>query len=168
MAEAFHKRLALCATLTALLALGGCFGGNKETTSESVQTGTETGGSWIPFLGGDKEPQGPSIGVNSYLWRATLDTLAFMPLQSADPFGGVVISDWYEDPTVPGERFKVTVYILDQRLRADGIKVAVFKQGQSSGRGWVDAPVSPNTAADIENAILTRARQLRVDSIESN
>ena len=115
----------------------------------------------------DEDDRNAGIGVNSYLWRATLDTLSFMPLQSADPFGGVVISDWYEDPVAPGERFKITVYILDQRLRADGLKVAVFRQQNTNRRGWADVPVNPNTAIDIENAILTRARQLRIDSIEN-
>src|SRR5512145_1249877 len=69
-----------------------------------------------------------AIGVNGYLWRATLDTLSFMPLQSADPYGGVIITDWYINPEKPDERFKCTVYILDSRLRADGLNVAVFKQ----------------------------------------
>lgn len=104
-----------------------------------------------------------AIGVNGWLWRATLDTLAFMPLASADPYGGVVITDWYVNPEKPGERFKATVYILDTRLRADGLNVTVFKE-VASPTGWVTAPTSPQTATDIENAILTRARQLRLSS----
>ncbi|HEV2363787.1 MAG TPA: DUF3576 domain-containing protein [Caulobacteraceae bacterium] len=106
-----------------------------------------------------------TIGVNGYLWRATLDTLAFMPLASADPYGGVIITDWYANPEKPDERFKATVYILDSRLRADGINVTVFKQTSNGSGGWVDAPTSPDTAADIENAILTRARQLRLSNL---
>jgi hypothetical protein len=105
-----------------------------------------------------------AIGVNAYLWRATLDTLAFMPLSSADPYGGVVITDWYVNPEKPDERFKCTVYILDTRLRGDGLKVTVFKQ-VSSGSDWVAAPVSDQTPEDIENAILTRARQLRLSNL---
>ena len=108
---------------------------------------------------------GPVIGVNSYLWRATLDTLAFMPLTSADPYGGVIITDWYANPEQPGERFKATVYILDTRLRADGLNVTVFKQTRDTGGGWVDAPVAGQTETDIENAILTRARQLRLSNV---
>ena len=85
-------------------------------------------------LGMHKEAPKPvaanAIGVNSYLWRATLDTLSFMPLASADPFGGVIITDWYEDPKAPGERFKVNALILDRSLRADGVKLTVFKQKQ--------------------------------------
>jgi hypothetical protein len=103
--------------------------------------------------------------VNSYLWRATLDTLAFMPLQSADPYGGVVITDWYANPEKPDERFKATVYILDTRLRADGLNVTVFKQARDAAGGWIDAPVADQTETDIENAILTRARQLRLSNL---
>ena len=107
----------------------------------------------------------PAIGVNSYLWRATLDTLAFMPLASADPYGGVVITDWYANPEKPDERFKATVYILDTRLRADGLNVTVFKQARDASGGWIDAPVTAQTETDIENAILTKARQLRLANL---
>lgn len=106
------------------------------------------------------------IGVNGYLWRATLDTLAFMPLASADPYGGVVITDWYANPEKPDERFKCTVYILDARLRADGLNVAVFKQNKDASGNWIDAPSATQTETDIENAILTRARQLRLSNIK--
>jgi hypothetical protein len=104
-----------------------------------------------------------TLGVNSYLWHATLDTLSFMPLASADPYGGVIITDWYSAPTDPNERMKVTIYILDRRLRADGIKIAVFRQTRSN-EGWIDAEVNPQTAAKLEDAILTRARELRLAS----
>lgn len=106
------------------------------------------------------------IGVNSYLWRASLDTLKFMPLASADPFGGVIITDWYADPTAPGERFKATVYILDTRLRADALNVSIFRQTQVNG-AWQDATVDPQTEVQIENQILTRARELRLSTIRN-
>jgi hypothetical protein len=104
---------------------------------------------------------GGGIGVNSFLWRASLDTVAFMPLVSADPFGGVIITDWYSPPQSPNERFKVNVFILGRTLRADGVRAAVFRQ-QMANAGWVDAPVAATTATDLENAILVRARQLRI------
>jgi hypothetical protein len=104
---------------------------------------------------------GGGIGVNSFLWRASLDTVAFMPLVSADPFGGVIITDWYTPPSSPNERFKVNVFILGRTLRADGVRAAVFRQ-QMASAGWVDAPVAATTATDLENAILVRARQLRI------
>jgi len=90
------------------------------------------GGMSMPFSKSSKvkapSDNAAAIGVNGYLWRATLDTLSFMPLQSADPYGGVIVTDWYTNPEKPDERFKCTVYILDSRLRADGLNVAVFKQ----------------------------------------
>ncbi len=116
------------------------------------------------FGGGGKSEGGGGIGVNSYLWRASLDTIAFMPLASADPFGGVIITDWYINPAHPNERFKMTVYILDKRLRADGVKVSVFRQEQGPGGAWTDAPSNAETGVRVENSILTRARQLRIDS----
>ncbi len=106
---------------------------------------------------------GRTLGVNSYLWHATLDTLSFMPLHSADPFGGVIITDWYSSPNAPHERMRVTAYILDRRLRADGLKVTVFRQAQGP-QGWVDAAVNADTAIKLEDAILTRARELRLAS----
>jgi hypothetical protein len=126
------------------------------------------GGRLTHPLGGGKSPvaQAPAIGVNAYLWRATLDTLAFMPLASADPYGGVIITDWYANPQTPNERFKVTVYILDARLRADGLNVAVFKQNKGADGQWIDAPTSDQTDTDFENAILTKARQLKLSNIK--
>jgi hypothetical protein len=103
---------------------------------------------------------GGGIGVNAFLWRGALDTLSFLPLASADPFGGVIITDWYAPADAAGERFKATAYILGRDLRSDGIRVSVFRQVNQGGR-WVDAPVSPVTVADIENKVLERARKLR-------
>jgi len=108
------------------------------------------------------EGGGVGVGVNSFLWRASLDTVSFMPLVSADPFGGVIITDWYSPPQSPEERFKVNVYILGRALRADGIRTSVFRQQRDDSTGWIDAPVAANTATDLENAILTRARQMRI------
>jgi hypothetical protein len=104
------------------------------------------------------------IGVNGYLWRASLETLDFMPLASADPFGGTIITDWYAPPEAPDERFKMTVYVLDRQLRADGVRVSVFRQVRGEDGTWVDAPIDPQTATGIEDRILTRARELRIAS----
>jgi Domain of unknown function (DUF3576) len=111
-----------------------------------------------------KESTGTGVAVNAFLWRASLDTINFIPLVSADPFGGVIITDWYTPAESPSERMKVQVTILDRELRADGVRVSVFKQQQAAkaGGSWVDAQVDPRTNTEIENAILTRARQLRI------
>ena len=119
-----------------------------------------------PLGGRPATAQVPAIGVNAYLWRATLDTLAFMPLASADPYGGVIITDWYVNPEKPDERFKATVYILDARLRADGLAVTVFKEVNNGAGGWTASPTADQTSTDIENAILTRARQLRLSNLK--
>jgi hypothetical protein len=108
---------------------------------------------------------GAGIGVNSYLWRASLDTISFMPLSSADPFGGVIITDWHSPEGVLQERFKMNVFILVRSLRADGVRVSLFRQVRDRGGTWRDAGVPVQTASRIEDAILTRARQLRSESL---
>jgi hypothetical protein len=107
---------------------------------------------------------GGGIGVNSFLWRASLDSISFMPVASADPFGGVIITDWFSPQETPDERFKLNIYILGRQLRADGIKAAVFRQRREANGEWADAAVEPKTATELENAILTRARQMRIDT----
>jgi hypothetical protein len=101
-----------------------------------------------------------AIGVNAYLWRAALDTVSFAPLLQADANTGVIITDWYANPSSPGERVKLTVTILDQDLRADALRVAASRQIQQNGT-WVGAPVSAATVQKLEDIILTRARDLR-------
>ena len=105
---------------------------------------------------------GTGIGVNSFLWRASLDTVSFMPLQSADPFGGVIITDWYAPPSDGQERFKLNIFILDRALRADGVRAKVFKQERATNGGWLDARVDEQLDRQVEDAILTRARELRI------
>jgi len=104
------------------------------------------------------------IGVNAYLWRASLDTLSFMPLASADPWGGVINYDWYANPQVPNERFKVTVFIVDRRLRSDALNVTVVKEVRDAAGGWTTSTASAQTETDLENSILTRARQLNLSN----
>jgi hypothetical protein len=110
--------------------------------------------------GGGSGGMGSGLGVNAFLWRGALDTIAFMPLTSADPFGGVIITDWYTPPGTSGERFKATIYILSRDLRSDGVRVNIFRQVLQNGQ-WVDSPVSEATVGDIENKVLARARRMR-------
>ncbi|HEX7774939.1 MAG TPA: DUF3576 domain-containing protein [Parvibaculum sp.] len=176
-------KLAAAGLLGATLSLGGCglFGSSGDDSNYPSQEGTGPthpngagdrqtifGEGGLTLFGGDSgNTEGAGIGVNSFLWRASLDTISFMPLASADPFGGVIITDWYQDPKTPGERFKITVYIMDRRLRADGVKVAVFRQAKDAKGVWADSATNPQTGPQIENAILVRARQLRIDSVEA-
>jgi hypothetical protein len=105
--------------------------------------------------------------VNRYLWAASLETLDFLPVLRADPISGLLLTDWYSNPETPNERFKASVYILDTTLRADALRVSVFRQEKDPGGQWVEASVNPATGREIENAILTRARQLRLNQIDN-
>lgn len=136
--------------LTALPALTACntFGGNKKADRAAAKM------------------QAPNMGVNSFLWRASLETLNFMPLEQVDPFGGVIVTDWYASAEAPNERFKANVYILDTALRADALKASIFKQNRTAS-GWEDAATDADTARQIENAILTRARELYIATVDS-
>ena len=105
-----------------------------------------------------------TIGVNSYLWRAALETLSFAPMAQVDSAGGVIVTDWYTSPSTPNERVKVTATILDADLRADALRVAASRQVNQSGQ-WVDAPVAAATVQKLEEIILTKARDLRRSAV---
>ena len=129
------------------------------------------GGGLAGCGGGNERPQVDlaaaqisTIGVNSYLWRASLETLAFMPLLQADSAGGVLVTDWYANPENPNERVKVSVAILDEDLRADAIRVAASRQVLQGG-AWVEAPVQAATVQRLEDIILTKARDIRRSAI---
>jgi len=138
---------ALLAT-AALGSLAACGGGNDRPRADLAAAQVTT------------------IGVNSYLWRAALDTVAFAPLLQTDSAGGVIVTDWYANPTNPNERVKVSVTILDQDLRADALRVAASRQ-VAQGGAWVDAPVQAATVQKLEDIILTKARDLRRQSVSS-
>ena len=132
--------------IAAVGALAAC-GGNKERPQADLAASQVT-----------------TIGVNSYLWRAALETVSFAPLLQADSNGGVIVTDWYANPGNPGERVKMTVTILDADLRADALRVAASRQ-VAQGGGWVDAPVQAATVQKLEDIILTKARDLRRQAI---
>ena len=140
---------------------------NLPEPDEVEETKRETifGEGGLDLFGDNQKPLGSSgdrsIGVNVFLWRATLDTVSIWPISSADPFGGVILTDWYSPPKAPKERFKMNIYILGRALRADGVRVSVFRQVIDTNNNWRDAAVQPGTAIKIEDAILMRARQFR-------
>lgn len=165
------------AALAALLLFGiaGCadFSGSDfqtgglDQTDSSKERETIFGKGGISlFKSGEEDTGGGALGVNSFLWRATLDTISFMPVSTADPFGGVILTDWHSTQEAPNERFKLNVYILGRTLRADGVRVAVFGQSKDPNGQWRDTSVPDQTGTKIEDAILTRARQLRRQTIE--
>jgi hypothetical protein len=176
---------ALPLAVVAALTLGGCAWFTPTYDEFTVfdpkeqrlrdRTGTVTGQDGITLFSSGNNARraslesggGGGIGVNAFLWRGALETLNFMPLASADPFGGLIITDWYQPATAPDERLKVHVLILDRTLRADAVKVSVFRQ-RRDGRGeWIDEPVDPKTAVELEDKILTKARELRIASVET-
>jgi hypothetical protein len=156
--------LAAAATATGCSTSGNNAGGENPNVPRAIDDRAPGGLRIGGLLGGGGDKKQAEIGVNSFLWRASMETLAFMPLASADPYGGVIITDWYANPEKPNERFKATVYILDTRLRADGIKVALFRETLTAN-GWNTAPTDPDTALQIENAILKKARDLKIATI---
>jgi hypothetical protein len=174
------NRLTIAGALCALLVLAGCgyltgtgeemaYPSDRQEREDRERFGTITGEDGFQVFAtgrrGRDAGDGGELGVNTWLWRATLETVDFMPLASADPFGGVIITDWYAPPETPDERFKVTVLIRDRALRADGVRVSVFRQVRDQNGAWSDAPVDGRTATSLEDTILTRARQLRVASV---
>lgn len=157
------------------LSLVGCAAEFTEQPLETSDPDTRRIEGMEKFLGEDtlhfggpkkREQEDTGLGVNSYLWRAALDTISFMPISSADPFGGVIITDWYSPPQNPKERFKMNIFILDRQLRSDGIRVSLFRQEKNSSGSWVDQAVNPQTATDLENTILTRARHFRKKTLK--
>ncbi|MFZ4688054.1 MAG: DUF3576 domain-containing protein [Polymorphobacter sp.] len=138
------RRVAIVLIGVALMTPLAACGGKKE----KVKTGTEA------------PARLTTIGVNAYLWRASLDTIGFMPLAQVDSNGGIIITDWYATPQSPNERVKVTIAILDTELRSDAIAVTAIRQ-TLAGSGWVDAPVRAGTVQKLEETILSRARDLR-------
>ncbi len=168
------QRVAGPALLAGVLGLSGC-GGNTQPQQAQIfdpQTTNLPGamaqpgnGALFSFggKGGGTAAPGTGIQVNAYLWRATLDTLSFMPLVSADPFGGVIITDWYTPPATPDERFKANAYILSQQMSANAVQVSVFHQVQENGQ-WVDAAADPSLASGLEDRILARAADLKAEA----
>jgi Domain of unknown function (DUF3576) len=170
------RKLVTSLSLLATLALGltGCAGMKPSPVDPRYMGYGGPGDQMTTRIGGDSglfsfgrgknsaqsNGGGAGIGVNAYLWRGALDTLSFLPLVSADPFGGVIITDWYSPADAQNERFKATAYILGRDLRSDGIRISVFRQVDQGGH-WVDAPVSQVTQEELENKVLERARRLR-------
>lgn len=146
----YFKTLALFLLVPALVACGG----NKGSDGRNAALATYSGSG------------AQAATVNRYLWAASLETLDFLPIFSADPIAGLIITDWYINPEAPTERLKTNVYILDSALRADALRVSVFRQAREEDGSWIDTTVNPATAREIENAILTRARQLRLNVID--
>lgn len=164
-------RVKYVSVLSLALALSACTSEPYKDTELKTESSEDRRASNMgKFLGEDaltfggpkkREQEDTGLGVNSYLWRASLDTISFMPIASADPFGGVILTDWYSPPQSPQERLKVNIFILDRQLRSDGVKVSIFRQEWDSSGQWRDHAVDPKTVKDLEHAILAQARHFR-------
>ncbi len=166
----FMKKTILLSTL--IFTLAACSGTTKDVSypkspedQAAERVGKLTGDEGLKIIGGSKK-KGRSateaINVNSYLWRASLDAVYFMPLISADPFGGVILTDWYMVSPNAKERFKFNIIIVGAELRPDAIKVSGFKQIKDSTGHWKDAAINSQLVSDIEDRILLKARELKV------
>jgi len=163
------------------LALAGCSslsGGEEQFPSgesrATVLQRQESGSILDMFGGGTSESgvlfssnrnggEGLAGSVNKHLWMASLETLAFLPIASTDPFTGVIATDWGSTAEKPGERFKVTAYVTDVALDPKALRVAVFREVLDERGAWIAAPVAEDTPRKIEDSILVRARQLRLE-----
>jgi len=143
-----NKSVVMVATLSLALLVSGCgiFSSDKDKARSL-------------------EPVTSVIGVNAYLWQAAMDTLHFMPLRSVDPAGGVIVTDWFIAPDNINERVQVNARFASETLRSDGIRIHVIRQVRQ-GDDWITAPVQASTELEIEEAILTRARELRVETLD--
>lgn len=136
-----NRLFSIGCTVAGIAVLAGCGGRNAPSAQIAPATLTQ-------------------IGVNSYLWRAALDTVSFAPIAQTDSAGGVIVTEWYVNPADPSDRVRISVSILDATLRADALRVSAARQRMQNG-GWVDAPVAAATVQRLEEIILTRARDLR-------
>lgn len=173
-------RLGIAAFLALpVLLVGGCGGGDNPEPFPQGPPGQSADGSIFgddgasianiasgEAFGLGRKEEGGSMPVNKFLWQASLDTLGFLPLASTDPFTGVIATDWGVAPNQPGERFKVTAYMLSPSLAASSLRVAVYREVRDESGAWSPASVDPETPRKLEDAILTRARQIRIAEIE--
>ena len=121
----------------------------------------------IEEIGKDKTEQQTtvtSVGfpINPYLWRGSLDTISFMPLVSADPMAGIIITDWYTDQNNIKERCKLNIFIRGVELKTDNLKVNSFCQILNDNNNWIDKKISSENNIKIENAILNKSKKIRL------
>lgn len=163
-------RISLVVLVAATAGLTACSGDVKKADANPTPHGMKEGpgifsgktGNMLDAFNKDENTQGGSkLSVNAFLWRASLETLSFLPLTQADGVSGVILSDWYQAPENANEQVKVNVYILGTRLTPQSLRAEVFKRVKR-GDKWVDVPADRDTAPQLEETILTRARELRV------
>lgn len=150
-------------TLALLISFSSCSGIVGQTKEEekgpgSILTGRDEQGLKLSdFTGGNSEV---GLPINALLWRASLDVASSIPLDDVDTFGGTIVTEWYQLDSTDDERIKLAIFVLDRELRSDGIRVVVYVQKQD-GKGWSDHGTDSKMGQQLEELILTRAREIR-------
>ena len=111
----------------------------------------------------ERDNQGSSFYVNAYLWRASLEVASIAPLISTDAFGGTIISDWYINPKTKNKKIKLAVFVKSRELISNGISVKVYVKTLKNSK-WSETTVDKNLALKIEEIILNKARELRLNT----
>ena len=144
-------RMTTCAALIGTLSACGISGSNPFGSIGSL--GGSFGGGGEPATQQAARTRGAeNVAVNRYLWAASLDVLSFLPVQSVDPFTGVIVMG-YGTPPGGSRAYRATIYITDPALDARSLNVALLTRS---------GPAAAETTRAIEDAILSRARQLRI------
>lgn len=154
-------------SLGSLILLGACSNldieppKNPEPEEVSILTG-KPGGVKIFGSGSSENQSDDSMPVNALLWRAALDIASFVPLDDVDTFGGSIITEWHHLQTNTDQRLKLVIFVIGRELRSDAIKVQAHVQ-KRNGEEWISAGRDESLGRNVENLILTRARELRAN-----
>ena len=146
---------------------------NKKLAMDDAQNRLITGGGLfgkkgsMDLFGGENTSEQTSIGmglpINPFLWKASIETISFMPLASTDPFAGTIITDWYTAENSLGERCKLNIFINGADMKTDNLKVSSFCQSLKNNQ-WVNSPSNIEDNIKLENAILNKAKKLKLTS----
>jgi len=148
-----NKQLALQDAETRLQSGGGLLGDDGLSVSGIINQDNKQKGSVGTF----------GMPINTFLWRGALDTINFMPLNSADPIGGTILTDWYSSSNNENERCKLNIFISGAELKTQNLKVTSFCQ-EFKNQKWINKDVSPENNIKLENAILNKAKKLKLQS----
>ena len=153
MNPAINKKGALRDAETRLQTGGGLFG-KKSLSFTGIVNQEEESNSGVANLG---------MAINIYLWQGALDTISFMPLSSADPIGGTIITDWYSLESNENERCKLNVFIMGSELMTQNLRVTSFCQNYKNEK-WINTTIDSENNTKLENAILNKAKKLKLQS----
>jgi len=152
--------------LCLIIGLSACSGVTQAPVEEkgpgSFLTGKSEQGLKLADFGPDKSSA--ALPINALLWRASLDIASSIPLDDVDTFGGTIVTEWYQLDAADEERIKLAIFVLDRELRSDGIRVVVYVQKKQDGV-WSDHGTDTEMGLQLEELILTRAREIRAATV---